>query len=138
MVVGSDAVAEVARWADGIEEMHQCIAGRWNRPELRRLALAYLRGCSVRWSARRGGPPQGERNSPSAPHRRRCHARRSTALAVWDARQVRDDLRDYVMEHLGDADGVLVVDGTGFLKKGTKSVGVLRQCTVSTVGRRVE
>ena len=46
---------------------------------------------------------------------------------VWDADLVRDDLRDYVVEHLGDEDGVLVVDETGFLKKGTESVGVQRQ-----------
>ena len=44
MVVGSDAVAEVARWADGIERVHECIAGRFRRPEPRRRALAYLRG----------------------------------------------------------------------------------------------
>ena len=45
----------------------------------------------------------------------------------WDADLVRDDLRDYVVEQLGAADGVLVVDETGFLKKGSKSVGVQRQ-----------
>ena len=45
----------------------------------------------------------------------------------WDANLVRDDLRSYVIEHLGDEDGVLVVDETGFLKKGDKSVGVQRQ-----------
>ena len=44
MVVGSDAVAEVARWADGIKGMHQCMAGRFRRPEPRRRALAYVRG----------------------------------------------------------------------------------------------
>ena len=44
---------------------------------------------------------------------------------VWDADLVRDDLRTYVVEHLGDTDGVLVVDETGFLKKGTKSAGVI-------------
>lgn len=53
---------------------------------------------------------------------------------VWDAGLVRDDLRDYVMERLGDAAGVLVVDETGFLKKGTKSVGVQRQYS-GTAGR---
>ncbi len=37
----------------------------------------------------------------------------------WDADLVRDDLRDYVVEHLGQEDGVLVVDETGFLKKGS-------------------
>ena len=47
---------------------------------------------------------------------------------------VRDDLRDYVVEHLGDAGGVLVVDETGFLKKGNKSVGVQRQYS-GTAGR---
>ena len=52
----------------------------------------------------------------------------------WDADQVRDDLMDYVVEHLGDADGVLVVDETGFLKKGDKSAGVQRQYS-GTAGR---
>ena len=50
----------------------------------------------------------------------------------WDADLVRDDLAGYVVEHLGDADGVLVVDETGFLKKGNKSAG----CSVSTAARR--
>jgi SRSO17 transposase len=54
--------------------------------------------------------------------------------AHWDAEAVRDDLRDYVVEHLGDAGGVLVVDETGFLKKGTKSAGVKRQYS-GTAGR---
>ena len=47
---------------------------------------------------------------------------------------VRDDLRDYVVEHLAAADGVLVVDETGFLKKGSKSAGVQRQYS-GTAGR---
>ena len=55
--------------------------------------------------------------------------------AKWDADAVRDDLRSYVFEHLGDEEsGVLVVDETGFLKKGEKSVGVARQYT-GTAGR---
>src|SRR4029453_22217 len=50
--------------------------------------------------------------------------------AAWDADGVRDDLRDYVVDHLGDdASGILIVDETGFLKKGTKSCGVTRQYT---------
>ena len=52
----------------------------------------------------------------------------------WDADLVRDDLRDYVIGHLADADAVLVVDETGFLKKGNKSVGVQRQYS-GTAGR---
>ena len=54
--------------------------------------------------------------------------------ADWDADAVRDDVRDYVVEHLGDPAGVLVVDETGFLKKGTKSAGVARQYS-GTAGR---
>jgi len=52
----------------------------------------------------------------------------------WDADALRDDLRAYVVEHLGDADAVLVLDETGFLKKGAKSAGVHRQYS-GTAGR---
>jgi SRSO17 transposase len=52
----------------------------------------------------------------------------------WDADAVRDDLRAYVVEHLGDPDAVLVLDETGFLKKGGKSAGVQRQYS-GTAGR---
>src|SRR6185312_307938 len=52
----------------------------------------------------------------------------------WDGDQVRDDLRSYVVAQLGDADAVLVLDETGFIKKGTKSVGVQRQYS-GTAGR---
>ena len=47
--------------------------------------------------------------------------------AVWDVDGVRDDLRDYVVEYIGDPDGALIIDESGFLKKGVKSVGVKRQ-----------
>lgn len=56
------------------------------------------------------------------------------ARAVWDAEAVRDDLRDYVCDHLGEQDAVLIVDETGDLKKGTHTVGVQRQYT-GTAGR---
>lgn len=56
------------------------------------------------------------------------------AAAVWDADLVRDDLREYVVEHLGDLGAVLVVDETGDVKKGIKTVGVQRQYT-GTAGR---
>lgn len=56
--------------------------------------------------------------------------------AHWDADDVRDDLREYVVEHLGDEQSsVLIVDETGFLKKGEKSVGVARQYT-GTAGKK--
>jgi len=52
---------------------------------------------------------------------------RLLATSDWDPDRVRDDLRAYVVERLGDVGAVLVVDETGFLKKGTTSVGVQRQ-----------
>jgi SRSO17 transposase len=54
--------------------------------------------------------------------------------AVWDADQVRDDVRSYVADELGEADGVLILDDTGDLKKGDATVGVQRQYT-GTAGR---
>jgi SRSO17 transposase len=54
--------------------------------------------------------------------------------AIWDHDGVRDDLRAYLVEHLGDPEAVLVIDETGDLKKGRQSVGVQRQYT-GTAGR---
>jgi SRSO17 transposase len=56
------------------------------------------------------------------------------ARAKWDAEEVRDDLRDYVIDAFGDPGAILVVDETGDVKKGTHSVGVQRQYT-GTAGR---
>jgi SRSO17 transposase len=56
------------------------------------------------------------------------------ARAVWDEDGVRDDLRAYLVEHLGDPGAVLVIDETGDLKKGTTTVGVQRQYT-GTAGK---
>src|SRR5215204_6676498 len=74
-----------------------------------------------------------------AHHFRRGEARpqgmqRLLNAADWDVDAVRDDLRSYVTEHVGEPAGVLIVDETGFLKKGTKSVGVQRQYS-GTAGR---
>ena len=53
--------------------------------------------------------------------------------ADWDADAVRDERRTYVMQHLGDPHGVLVLDETGCLTKGQHSAGVARQWS-GTVG----
>ena len=52
----------------------------------------------------------------------------------WEADEVLDDVRDYVVENLGDPEAVLIVDDTGFLKKGIRSAGVQRQYS-GTAGR---
>ena len=56
------------------------------------------------------------------------------ARAVWGENAVRDDVRDWVVAHLGEEGATLVIDETGDLKKGTVTVGVQRQYT-GTAGR---
>ncbi len=51
--------------------------------------------------------------------------------AQWDAEALRDVVRDYAVETLGDPEAVLVIDETGFLKQGRASCGVGRQYTGS-------
>ncbi len=131
MVVGRDEVAEVAWWAEGIERVHQCIAGRFRRPEPRRRALEYLKGL-LSPVERKNGWQLAEHAGDSTPY----GVQRLLSGYVWDADLVRDDLRQYVIEHLGDGDAVLVVDETGFIKKGEKSAGVQRQ--YSGTAERIE
>ena len=124
-----EELAEVARWAEGIEQVHSCIAGRFRRPEPRRRVLDYLRGL-VSSVERKNGWQLAEQAGDATPD----GVQRLLSTYRWDADLVRDDLRSYVLEHLGDVGGVLVVDETGFLKKGEKSVGVQRQYS-GTAGR---
>ncbi len=129
MIVERDEVAEVARWAEGIERVHQCIAGRFRRPEPGRRALEYLKGL-LSPVERKNGWQLAEQAGDATPY----GVQRLLSGYVWDADLVRDDLKQYVVKHLGDADAVLVVDETGFLKKGEKSAGVQRQYS-GTAGR---
>ena len=124
-----DEVLEVALWAKGIEEVHGRVAGRFHRSEPRRRALEYLKGL-ISPVERKNGWQLAERAGDATPD----GVQRMLSTYQWDADLVRDDLRAYVVEHLGETDGVLVVDETGFLKKGTKSVGVQRQYS-GTAGR---
>jgi SRSO17 transposase len=115
-------IQEVQAWAVGLEALHARIAGRFARAEPRRRALAYLRGLLGNV-----GRKNGWQLAEHAGERTPDGMQRLLATADWDPDRVRDDLRAYVVEHLGDAGAVLVVDETGFLKKGTTSVGVQRQ-----------
>ena len=79
---------------------------------------------------RKNGCQLAERAGDATPY----GVQRLLSTYRWDGDLVRDDLAGYVVEHLGDADGVLVVDETGFLKKENKSAGVQRQYS-GTAGR---
>jgi SRSO17 transposase len=116
-------------WAQGLEEVMDRIGGRFGRVEPRRRALAYLRGL-LSPVARKNGWQLAEVAGDRTPD----GVQDFLARAHWDADLVRDDLRAYVVEHLGEAQAVLVLDETGFLKKGDKSCGVQRQYS-GTAGR---
>jgi SRSO17 transposase len=122
-------LADVAAWAMGLEAMHARIADRFTRPEPRQRARAYVKGL-LSPVERKNGWQLAEQAGDATPD----GMQRLLATYQWDADLVRNDLRRYVLEHLGDPQAVLVLDETGFLKKGTKSVGVQRQYS-GTAGR---
>lgn len=105
------------------------LAPHFGRAELRTRAGAYVRGL-LSGAERKNGWQLAEDAGDTTPY----GLQHLLGRAVWDADAVRDELRDYGVDHLGTQDAVLVVDETGFLKKGTKSVGVKRQYS-GTAGR---
>ncbi len=119
----------VRHWDTSLRVLHGRIAPRFRRAEPRQRALGYLRGL-LSPVARKNGWQLAEHLGERTPD----GVQRLLNAADWDAAAVRDDLRVYVMEHLADPHAVLVVDETGFLKKGTHSVGVKRQYS-GTAGR---
>ena len=120
---------EVTAWAVGLEAMHARIAAHFVRPEPRQRALVYLKGL-LSPVERKNGWQLAEHAGERTPD----GMQRLLASYQWDADLVRDDLRTYVVGQLPDPQAVLVLDETGFLKKGTKSVGVQRQYS-GTAGR---
>ena len=120
---------DVRRWAAGLDGVVDRIAPRFGRVEPRRRAGAYLRGLLAPVE-RKNGWQLAEAAGDATPD----GVQEFLSRARWDADAVRDDLQAYVVEHLGDPGAVLVLDETGFLKKGTKSAGVQRQHT-GTAGR---
>lgn len=127
--MGTTEFADVEEWAEGLEQLHARIAPRFARSEQRTRALAYLKGL-LSPVKRKNGWQLAEQAGEKSPD----GVQRLLNNALWDADAVRDDLREYVVEHLGDEQAVLVIDETGFLKKGNKSVGVKRQYS-GTAGR---
>lgn len=121
---------EIEEWRAGLDALHARIAGRFRRSEARERAKRYLGGLLGRVE-RKNGWQLAEHVGEVGPQ----GMQRLLNAAGWDVNAVRNDLRAYVVEHLGAPDGVLIVDESGFLKKGTKSVGVQRQYS-GTAGRR--
>src|SRR6266849_6735084 len=110
---------EVWRWGQELERLHARIAPRFARPEPHRRALAYLQGI-VSAIERKNGWQLAEHAGEARPD----GMQRLLNSAVWDADLVRDDLRAYILERLGDPGAIVIIDETSFRKSGHKSAGV--------------
>jgi len=119
----------VLAWDRELAGLKERIGGAFGRMELRRNAGAFIDGLLSRVE-RKTGWLMAEQAGLDRPYRIQSLLGRT----AWDADVLRDLVRAYVIEALGDADGVLVVDETGFVKKGQHSVGVGRQYS-GTAGR---
>lgn len=118
-----------AQWQEQFDELMGRIAGRFARVEPRRRARSFVLGL-LSGLRRKNCWTIAEQAGDATPD----GMQHLLAAARWDADAVRDDLRGYVIDHLGSPDGVLVVDETGDVKKGAASAGVQRQYS-GTAGR---
>jgi SRSO17 transposase len=119
----------VGSWNDELEDVFARVAGRFFRVEPRKRAFAYVRGLLAPLERRNGWTiaEQAGNGSPDGVQGLLCSP-------CWDRDAVRDEVRGYVVERIGDPDGVLIADETGFAKKGRSSAGVQRQYS-GTLGR---
>lgn len=123
------ASEELEIWEKELDVVMGVVGRRFARAEARQRAKGYLRGL-VSEVKRKNGWQLAEYIGDSTPD----GVQRLLRTAVWDVGGVRDDVRSAAVELLGDPEGILVVDETGFVKKGIKSVGVKRQYS-GTAGR---
>ncbi|MET9729078.1 IS701 family transposase [Streptomyces zaomyceticus] len=112
-----------------MEDLFLTVGHRFGRVELRRRMRDYVRGLLA---------PVARKNSwqlaEQAGHPTPDGLQHLLASSKWDPDDIRDDLQEYVADKLGENDGVLIIDDTGFIKKGTTSAGVQRQYS-GTAGR---
>lgn len=122
-------LATVQGWTDGLGEVDQRLRPYFARREAHQRALAYLRGL-LSPIDRKNSWQLAEMMGDATPY----GFQHLLGRADWDADAVRDALRQYVHDHLREPNAILVIDETGFLKKGTASAGVARQYS-GTAGR---
>src|SRR5215210_6408999 len=121
----------VRSWTEELEAVGNRFSDHFARSEVRQRAQDYLRGL-LSEAERKNSWQLAEVAGNSTPY----GIQHLLGRASWDADALRDDLREYVIEHLlADSESCLIVDETGFIKKGDKSVGVKRHYT-GTVGKR--
>lgn len=116
--------------AQALAELVVRIGSHFGRAEVRKRVGRYLQGLLASVERKNGWQMAEELGEANA-----HGVQRLLEEADWDEGAVRDELRTYVIEQLGEPAGILVVDETGFVKKGKKSAGVARQYS-GTAGRR--
>jgi SRSO17 transposase len=122
-------VEDVREWGQQLDAVARRIGSRFARSETRDRVRSYLVGLLAPVQ-RKNSWQLAEQIGEEAPY----GVQHLLGRSDWEPDEVRDDLRAYVVEALGDPDAVLILDETGFLKKGTHSAGVARQYT-GTAGR---
>ena len=110
---------DVCRWVQSLFGLRTRLAPRFARSEPRRRVLTYLPGI-LSDTARKNGWQLAEHAREGRPD----GMQRWLSQAVWETDGVRDDLRAYALEHLGTESAILVIDESGFPKRGSKSAGV--------------
>src|SRR5215217_3294891 len=120
----------VRSWIEELDAVGELLSAHFARSEVRERARDYLRGL-LSVVERKNSWQLAEVAGNPTPY----GIQHLLGRANWDADAVRDDLRAYVVDRLVGEESVLIVDETGFIKKGQKSVGVKRQYT-GTVGKR--
>ena len=123
------ALETVREWALWLTEVERRLMPHFTRREARHRAWAYIRGL-LSPVERKNGWQLAEVNGDATPY----GVQHLLGRAIWDAEAVRDELRAYLVEQISDPQAVLVLDETGFLKKGQQSAGVARQYS-GTAGR---
>lgn len=122
-------VVDAMGWSGDLDGLMERFSARFSRVEARRRARSYVAGLLAPLE-RKNGWHLAEAAGDASPD----GVQDFLARMRWDADAVRDDLRTYVIEHLGEPQAVLVLDETGFVKKGDHSAGVQRQYS-GTAGR---
>lgn len=126
----SDATpANLKTWTAEFDKLHSRIAGHFGRSEQRQRVKAYLQAL-LSPVERKNSWQLAERSGEATPD----GMQRLLSTALWDADVVRDELRRYALDSVGNEQAVLVADETGFLKQGDKSAGTKRQYS-GTAGR---
>jgi SRSO17 transposase len=129
-LVADEELNLISQGAHMLEELCARIGRHARRAEVRQRLRGYIYGLLAPVQRKNGWQMAEKVGDPNA-----HGVQRLLAEADWDEEAMCEELRTYVIEHVGETGGILVIDETNFLKKGKKSAGVARQYS-RTAGRR--